>query len=93
MTTNANKPSDVRDQFDAERIGRELAALQPNAQQLKRARFLVLFPDIQAAKERGVPAKQILTRLASNGLKLSAATFAKLYEEASRESAATPLAE
>ncbi|WP_439892521.1 hypothetical protein ACS7SF_08485 [Ralstonia sp. 25C] len=93
MTTNANKPSDPLDQFDAEHIGRELAALQPNAQQLKRARFLALFPDIQAAKERGVPAKQILTRLASNGLKLSAATFGKLYEEASRESAATPPAE
>ncbi|CAJ2964496.1 Uncharacterised protein [Burkholderia pseudomallei] len=35
MTTNANKPSDLRNDFDAERIGREPDALQPNAQQLE----------------------------------------------------------
>lgn len=92
MTTNANKPSDVHDQFDAERIARELAALQPNAQQLKRTRFLALFPHIAAAKERGVPVKQILAMLELNGLKLSAATFAKLHEGAVRELSAAPAA-
>lgn len=93
MTTNANKSSDVRDQFDAERIARELDGLQSNTHQLKRTRFLALFPHIKTAKERGVPTKHILAMLTSHGLKLSAATFGKLYEDASRESAATPLAE
>lgn len=46
-----------------------------NAQQLERAHFLELFPHIKAAKERGVPTKQTLAMSASNGLKLSAATF------------------
>lgn len=93
MTTNANTASDLHDNFDAERIGRELDGLQPNAQQLKRTRFLELFPHIKAAKERGVPTKQILAMLTSHGLKLSAATFGKFYEDASRESTAAPLAD
>ncbi|MFV8604484.1 hypothetical protein ACNRDG_09255 [Ralstonia pseudosolanacearum] len=92
MTTNANQ-SAAHDTFDAELTARELDALQPNAQQLKRTRFVELFPHIKAAKERGVPVKQILAMLTAHGLKLSAATFAKLYEDASREPAAVPLAE
>lgn len=93
MTTDADKPSTLHDPFDAERIARELDALQPNAQQVKRTRFLELFPHIKAAKERGVPVKQILMMLAPRGLKLSAATFGKFYEDASREPPAVSLAE
>ncbi|AXV70369.1 hypothetical protein CJO74_14380 [Ralstonia solanacearum] len=79
--TNANKASELRDNFDAERIGRELDGLQPNA----RAHFLELFPQIKATKERGVPTRQILATLASHGLQFSAATFGAFYERASRE--------
>lgn len=93
MTINENQPSDAHDNFDAERVARELDELQPNAQQLKRTRFLELFPHIKRAKERGVPVKQILSMLTSYGLKLSVATFNKLCEEASREPAAPPLAD
>lgn len=50
MATNANKPPDLRNDFDAERIGRELDALHPNAQQLDRAGFLELFPHIEAPR-------------------------------------------
>ncbi|NKA75082.1 hypothetical protein GO284_04058 [Ralstonia solanacearum] len=87
MTTNAKKPSGLRENFDAERIGKELEALQPDDQELERARILELFPRIKAAKERGVSTKQILSMLGSHGLKLSAPTFRKLYEDASREHA------
>lgn len=93
MTTNANQSVEAQDTFDAKRTASALDALQPNAQQLKRTRFLKLFPHIKAAKERGVPVKQILTMLTSNGIKLSAATFAKLYEDALREPSAAPAAD
>ncbi|NWK43318.1 hypothetical protein [Ralstonia pickettii] len=81
MTANSTKPRDSDNNFDAKRIARELDGLQPNA----RAHFLELFPQIKAAKERGVPTRQILGTLASHGLKFSAATFGKFYERASRE--------
>ncbi|AXW61540.1 hypothetical protein CJO94_05805 [Ralstonia solanacearum] len=90
MTTNANLPSAAHRNFDAERIARELDELQPNAQQLKRTRFLELYPHIKAAKDRGVPVKQILAMLTAHGLKLSTATFAKFFEDASRETTAAP---
>lgn len=81
MTTNANKPSDRQDNFDAKHVVRELDGLQPNA----RAHFLELFPQIKAAKERGLPTRQIPATLASHGLKLSATAFDKFYEDASRK--------
>lgn len=87
MSTNSSNSVNPENSFDAERIGRELDALQPNMHQLKRERFMELFQAIRAAKERGVPTKQILAMLGEHGLKLSAATFSKLYEDASRESA------
>lgn len=85
MTTNAKKPSDLRENFDVERIGKELDALQPHDQQLERARILELYPRIEAAKKRGVSTKQILSMLALHGLKFSAQTFRKVYEDVSSE--------
>lgn len=65
-----------------EGIAAALKVAEPTKKASRTEAFNRLLPDVEDAILRNIPHKRILEVLAQNGLKLSAATFKKLLDEA-----------
>ncbi|WP_374408817.1 hypothetical protein [Hydrogenophaga sp.] len=65
-----------------EGIAAALKEAEPTKKASRTEAFNRLLPDVEDAILRNIPHKRILEVLAKNGLKLSAATFKKLLDEA-----------
>lgn len=76
-------------EIDFEGISAALKEAEPTKKASRTDAFKKLLPDIENAISRNIPSKRILAVLAQNGLKLSAATFKKLLEEARKNQGET----
>lgn len=68
--------------IDFDEIFAALETASPTKKTIRKEAFTRLLPTIESAISRNVPHRQILDILAQNGLKLSAATFKKLLNDA-----------